>query len=416
MNTESFYQQVLEIYSPWRVTGVSTDSTAKRVIVSVEHDPMLPVRCPSCDLLCRLHDHGPKRQWRQLDTMDYQTYLEGCIPRVNCPTHGVLNANVPWAERGSKYSFKFESYVLFFLTQTSIKAVAETFCLSWDVVDGIMGRGVDRGLARRKLKPVRALGIDEIAYQKRHQYASILLDKDTDAVLDVLIDRKKETLLDHLQSKKDLYSRLEIITMDMWEPFLAAFRAFDSEADKKICFDRFHVASHFSKAVDQVRANEHRELMSDGDERLMYTRFEWLRNALKTDNRARRYFMTLTRLALKTARAWAMKETASGLWDFVYRGAAESAWKRLLRWLALSRLEPMIRVGKMIRTFLWGILNAIMARASNAASESKNASIQKIKARACGFRNRERFKRAILFHLGKIDVFPKGFSFPILSH
>jgi transposase len=38
--------------------------------------------------------------------------------------------------------------------------------------------------------------------------------------------------------------------------------------------------------------------------------------------------------------------------------------------------------------------------------EAKNNSIQKIKRMACGFRNRERFRTAILFHLGKLDLYP----------
>lgn len=416
MNAEAFYQQVLEVFPPWRVTSVQTNSTEKSVLVSVEYDRVVPAPCPECGRISRFHDHGPKRQWRQLDTMDYQTFLETRIPRVDCQEHGVLNINVPWSDRGSRYTMKFEACVLFFLREASIDATSRTFKITWDAVDGILQRAVTRGMARRKLEPVEELGIDEVSFQKHHQYSTILLDKVRDRVIDVLEDRKKETLLDYLEREKSLFSSLKTITMDMWEPFLSAFREWDPNVDEKICFDRFHVASHFSKALDQVRAEEHRQLMEEGDERLKHTRFEWLRNAGIIDNRGRRFFMSIARSTLKTARAWAMKETAAGLWEFSYRKAAESAWKGLIRWLALSRLEPMIRVGKMIRDFLWGILNAIIARANNAASESKNASIQKIKARACGYRNRERYRRMILFLLGKLDLSPAGFHSPILSH
>ncbi|MCP4136673.1 MAG: transposase, partial [bacterium] len=38
--------------------------------------------------------------------------------------------------------------------------------------------------------------------------------------------------------------------------------------------------------------------------------------------------------------------------------------------------------------------------------EAKNSKIQKIKRTACGFRNRERFKNSILFHLGGLDIMP----------
>ena len=60
----------------------------------------------------------------------------------------------------------------------------------------------------------------------------------------------------------------------------------------------------------------------------------------------------------------------------------------------------------MIKNYLWGILNAVIMRANNAKLEGKNARIQKIKAMACGFRNRNRFKMAIMFHLGGLDLMP----------
>jgi len=37
----------------------------------------------------------------------------------------------------------------------------------------------------------------------------------------------------------------------------------------------------------------------------------------------------------------------------------------------------------MVKSHLWGILNAIIHKATNAIAESFNATIQKIKARAC---------------------------------
>lgn len=39
-----------------------------------------------------------------------------------------------------------------------------------------------------------------------------------------------------------------------------------------------------------------------------------------------------------------------------------------------------------------------------------NAGIQRIKAMACGYRNRERFGNAIPFHLGELDRYPRPAS------
>lgn len=44
-------------------------------------------------------------------------------------------------------------------------------------------------------------------------------------------------------------------------------------------------------------------------------------------------------------------------------------------------------------------------------SESVNSQIQRIKKRACGFRSRERFGEAILFHLGRLELYPASVRF-----
>ena len=48
--------------------------------------------------------------------------------------------------------------------------------------------------------------------------------------------------------------------------------------------------------------------------------------------------------------------------------------------------------------------------------KGKNASIQRIKCRACGFCNKERFRRSILFHLGGLDMHPAGVDRYITGH
>ena len=45
-------------------------------------------------------------------------------------------------------------------------------------------------------------------------------------------------------------------------------------------------------------------------------------------------------------------------------------------------------------------------RITNAAAESINEKIQTVKRRARGFRNRERFRNAIYFHCGGLDLDP----------
>ena len=52
------------------------------------------------------------------------------------------------------------------------------------------------------------------------------------------------------------------------------------------------------------------------------------------------------------------------------------------------------------------ILNYLVHRITNAMTEGLNAKIQWIKYSSRGFRNRERFKLAIYFHCGGLDLSP----------
>jgi transposase len=124
------------------------------------------------------------------------------------------------------------------------------------------------------------------------------------------------------------------------------------------------------------------------------------------DRRAQ--FELLKDTTLRAARAWAIKDMARRLWKYIHRGWAERMWKRWIGWAMRSQLEPIKRAARTVRSHLWGILNAVILRATNAISESTNARIQWVKKLACGFRNNERFKTAIYFHLGGLDLYPRA--------
>jgi transposase len=332
------------------------------------------------------------------------------VPRIKCEKDGVQQIQIPYAEKHSRFTSRFECAIIIWLESSPISTVAENFKLSWDEVDGIMQRAVQRGLSRRKLQVVENMGIDETSYQKRHEYVTVILDKDRDCVIDVLNDRTAETLGKWFITQKTSDLRgLKSISMDMWDPYIKAVKDAILGAGGIIAFDRFHVSKHFNEALDKVRRREHNAFMKQaGESPLSKSRFQWLINSNRTDNRdsRRKEFLNLSRLNLETARAWRIKETANSLWDYVYMKVAGEAWKKLLWWISHSRIPEMIKVGLTVKKYFWGILNAIQHRVTNGMLEAKNNCIQRIKCMACGFRNRDRFRNAILFHLGKLDLFP----------
>jgi transposase len=264
---------------------------------------------------------------------------------------------------------------------------------------------------RRESRPVRRLGVDEVAFQKRHQYVTVINDLDGKHVLEVGDDRTRATLDRYLSSRtRDELNAIEAVAMDMWKPFIASVRQHVPGADRKVCFDRYHVASHIGKAVDRVRREEHRSLMAKGDDSLKHTRFTVLTRSKNLDDDGKQMLERIRKVNRRVAKAWKLKEDAVAIWLYLQRPNTERAWRGWIRSVMCSKIEPLKRVARMIREHLWGIVNATVKRTTNAKSESINASIRRIKLAACGFRNRERFKNAIYFHLGGLDLYPVGVS------
>lgn len=408
MRDKDLYAQILGIKSPWQVSGVELDLSEGEVTVHVERQSRAKSCCPSCGKESPGYDSRPRR-WRHLDTCQYKTILAADVPRVECEEHGVVTISVPWAEPGSGFTALFEALVIDWLKEASTLAVSRLMNLSWNAIDGIMQRAVERGLSRREDSCVTRLGIDETAFRKRHDYVTIVSDQAAGTVLHVGSDRKKAGLKNWYDSlTKGQRETIESVSMDMWPAFINATLESIPGAEDKIAFDKFHVARYLGEAVDKVRRQEHKALMAEGYEDLKGSRYDWLYNPENMTHRQKMRFKALRDSTLKTARAWAIKELAMSLWHYVSKTWARKAWRQWLSWAVRCRLNPIKAVARTIKEHLWGILNAIILKVSNGPAEGINSRIKTIKVRCRGFRNKQRFANAIYFHLGGLNLYPEG--------
>lgn len=407
MNDKKLYEQILGITSPWRVESVELKLDQGQIQIGVEGSAEAE-RCPECGRRCSRYD-STERRWRHLDTCQYQTVLVAKVPRVKCDEHGVRQVRVPWAGERSRFTALFEALVIDWLLATeSIAAVAKGMRMSWDEVSNIRSRAVARGLERRgRVELPAAVGVDETSITRGHEYITVVNALSEARVLEVTDERTEESLNAFwYQYTPDELALVEKVAMDMWPPYINSTRKHLPFADDKIVFDKFHVLKHLGDAVDKVRRREHRELRGDGDHRLARSRYLWLTHPERLEGEARARIESLRHGSLRTARAFRYKEHASHLWQYVRRGMALRMWRQWLHGALRCALEPIRRVARMIKNHLDGVINAATSDITNAMSESVNSHIQRIKKRACGFRSRTRFREAILFHLGGLDLSP----------
>ena len=418
------YGRMLGLKKPWCVNDVKLFISEKRLEIALGYAEGASFECPECARLCWLHDHAPQRQWRHLDAMGFETLLSARVPRVKCPDHGVSTVAVPWAGAHSRFTLAFEAFAIQILQACAgIQAAAELLGLPWRSLQGIMDRAVERGLKRRELEGLNAVGFDEPersgdsqpqaarrasaarqkSFKRGQSFISHMCDLRQPRVIEVVEGRDQDCARQLWQSLPEaISSRVLDATMDMSAGFAAAARIEAPQA--RITFDKYHVASHMNKAVDQTRRTEHKELMATGDDALKGKRYLFLYNPEGFSASQSQDFEELLKVNLKAGRAWAYTELFTEFWQQPDR---ESGKRFIIEWCAKvrrSRLGQMKKVAAMLERHLDGLLNYFASRLTNALCEGFNSRIQQLKTAARGFRSFANYRTRIFFFLGSLDL------------
>jgi transposase len=301
----------------------------------------------------------------------------------------------------------FERLAIDVLAETDVSGACRILGLSWDEAWHLMERAVARGRAIKERRVPALIGVDEKSARKGYDFFTLVCDLERGSVEYIGDDRKVSSLDPYFESfTPSERTQIKAVAMDMWEPYVHSVKAHLPDGDQKIVFDRFHIAKHMVGAVDTVRKTEHRRLRAEGLTTLTGSKYLWLYSEERLPERHRARFDELKAANLATGRAWAIKESLSGLWGYRRKGWARRFWKRWYFWATHSRLKPVIDVAHMIERHLDGVLNYFAYRVTNAVAEGLNSKIQTIKKMAYGFRNREHFKTAIFFHCGGLQLYP----------
>ena len=409
MKDTELYQQILGDTKPWRVAAVRLDAAAQTVEIEMAMNEDELWGCPECGRQMRGHGTD-RRRWRHLDSCQFKTFLVAEVPRVNCPDHGTVTVRVPWAEPRGRFTALFERFAIDVMLACSTKQAAELLRISWDESDGIKQRAVVRGLARRVDEPLRRVCVDEKAVGRGQDYVTVVssLDSGRARVLHMGDGRTEESLDGFWLGMGEARRKgVEAVAMDMWQAFWNSTVTRVPQGVDKIVHDPYHLATYMNKAVDAVRRSEHAALATRKDDSLKGSRMLWLYGSENVPSRwVTRFRKLAANTKLKTAKAWAVKELWRDFWKSPDEDRAAETFKEWYREAMATRLEPVKKVARMFKAHLRNILTYFRLRISNGPAEAINSRIQELVQQSCGYRNRERFKRDVFFHLGGLDLYP----------
>ena len=386
-----------------RVSWVGTDQYPQFEVEVVERSNSLPI-CPCCGKRRLGYDRQPTRRFEFVPFWGIKVFLVYEPRRVNCPTCGIKVEQMPWAMGKRPLTQAYGWILAGWAQRLSWKEVATVFRSSWDSVFRSVDMAVQWGREHQDLCHIESIGIYEIAWKKGHKYLTVVcqIDSHCKRLLWVGNERKMKTLLRFFRWLGPERSQsLKYICSDMWKPYQ---KVIAKKASKAIhVLDRYHIMAHFSKALDEVRAEEAKRLKADGYEPVLsQSRWLLLKRAENLTESQEVKLAELLQYNLRSVRGYLLKEEFQLFWNY-----ASSYWagKFMDRWCTKtmrSKIDPMKKVARMLRNHRELLLNWFRAKGqlSSGVVEGFNNKAKLTSRKAFGFRTYRGAEIALYHALG----------------
>jgi transposase len=328
-----------------------------------------------------------EREVRDLPCFEYTTTVVVETYRVKCPRCGIRAEKVAQLPSKAPFSKRFEEAVGQACESAAARQVARRMGLAASTVRAIDLRYLERWDAKRRLPPLRQMGVDEIYRGKKGKFLSVVCNLETAEPLWFGRERKKETLDDFFRSQlvSRQRKRIEAVCVDMWEPFRLSIEEWAPQA--KIVYDKFHILQHANDAIDEVRKAEffrqgpQKRGLIKGKKWLLLSR--WKNLTLQHRGELNRLFQMNRRVF----KAYLLKESLEGLWNYSYRGAMLNYLNKWMEQLKWQRLVPFEKLAETLLKHVDGIANYCETKVRLGVVEAVNGNIRMLINRGRGYQN-----------------------------
>lgn len=411
--------------------GVSIDVTLKRSF----H------QCPVClNMTDKVKDYSIKKINHSI-LASGQCTITYRARRYRCPKcHKTFMEHNPFTVAGSRISLATVYNILEDLRKPNVtfKDVADRYHVSQTTAAHIFDSFVS--VSRRPL-PEYLLLDEAYAFKSANsKYVCVLVDFETQNIVDVLPSRRKQTLMDYffnipLAERK----KVKIVSFDMWETYRIISKIMFPNA---ICaVDHFHVKQEFSRKLDRIRIDvmnqyhsrkkylekkedkseaEKLELIEASRHYYALKKFNWM--FFTNDNRIfdpniekkyntvlegyYNYYDIFDYMVRKDAVLDLAYDLKYELDKFYSRSTEKNALNRIENLIISfknSQIKEMIEFGNTLSKWKYEIVNSFVPangrRISNGLIENRNKAIKLLKHSSNGYLNWNRFRTRIMFSL-----------------
>jgi len=404
MDFVDFLKEMLGITDDFGIISISKSETPEKIIKI--HLKYIPNRYKQDGIEYRLYDTTPEREWQHLSWFDYKCYLVCNLPRYVDADNKVKVIEPHFAPKNKGYTHLFSHRIIEVLQKVRVqKTVAELLQTTAHIVRSVMEQAVEKSLDERgEISNFENISLDEKAYTKGHQYATILIDSDKEYVVEMVEGRKEKSvrILFYTLNANQYQYQIKRVNIDMWKPYMNAMKDIAPQAIQ--VHDKFHLIGKLSDSIDKTRKQEVKQ-----NPILLKQKYTVLKNEENRTEKQKEVFNEINQSNLKTAQAWRIRENFK---DIFYINDIETIKVAYQEWMQNSRESNLKYVHKVLDTFdrhKPGIINAFETNTSSGKHENMNGKIQSVISKARVFINFERFRINVLFYFGKLNFVPQKF-------
>lgn len=415
MIPEKVFQQILALGDAWRVNRVDYVEKESKVLIHVEETAALwnSESCLHCNgKSVRGYDHAPERRWRHLNVCQLQSEIVCALPRGECKEcRKVYTVRAPWEGRAKGLTQEFEGFALTLMREMPVKRAGEILGETDQRLWRALFAHVDAAWTDLSWEDVVWVGADEMNRKKGHNYLTVFVDLVAKRVL-LAVEGKDastwERFAEQLGRHNGHPKSITQVAIDMSPAYRKGVK--ENFGNATIVFDKFHVVSQVSQAVEEVRRQEARQ-DAVAREHLEKSCWLWRKNPENWTEREEQRWEQLKDKPLVTGLAYAMRLELQKAYASLSERVARSRFVKWCQWVrteaeasASDLLEPMRKAAEMVERHLEGILGHWKEGLTTAFLEGLNSLFSATKRKARGYRSTEYQIAMLYFVAGKLDI------------
>jgi transposase len=415
MIPERVFQKILVLGDGWRVQQVDYLEKESKVQIRIQETDALwaSQSCPHCNAKAvGGYDHAPQRVWRHLNVCQLQSEIVCALPRGKCKgCQRVYTVRAPWEGRSRSLTQEFEAFALTLMREMPVSKAGEILGETDQKLWRAVFAHVDAAWTDLSWENVVWVGADEMNRRKGHNYLTVFVDLEAKRVL-LAVEGKDagtwERFAEQLGQHNGHPKAIRQVAIDMSPAYIKGVR--ENFGNATVVFDKFHVVSQVSAAVEQVRRNEARQ-DAVAREQLEKTCWLWRKNPEGWTEKEGRRWEELKDKPLVTGLAYSMRLQLQKAYGSGSAAVARSRFMDWCRWvrteaesMASGLLEPMRKAAEMVERHLEGILGHWEKGLTTAFLEGLNSLFSATKRKARGYRSTEYQVAMLYFVAGKLEI------------